>query len=97
VNIGLVILAGVVADALDGIGIFLSPKSHTRLKSSPLRFRKEFADKAKLMTASIGFWFALRISFCSCNFSAKGAFKSKDAPYVIPSGIVLGLLTGIAV
>ena len=38
-----------------------------------------------------GFLFALVI------FLAKGAFKSKDALYVVPSGIVLGFLTGIAV
>jgi hypothetical protein len=30
-------------------------------------------------------------------FLAKGAFKSKDAPYVVPSGVVLGLLTGLAI
>jgi hypothetical protein len=38
-----------------------------------------------------GFLFALVI------FLAKGAFKSKDTPYVIPSGVVLGLLSGLAI
>jgi Na+/H+ antiporter NhaA len=38
-----------------------------------------------------GFGFALVI------FLAKGAFKSKDAPYVVPSGVVFGLITGLAV
>ena len=35
--------------------------------------------------------------FALVIFLAKGAFKSKDAPYVVPSGIILGLFTGLAV
>jgi hypothetical protein len=36
-----------------------------------------------------GFAFALVI------FLAKGGFKSKDAPYVVPSGALLGIVTGL--
>jgi len=36
-----------------------------------------------------GFAFGLVI------FLAKGAFKSKDAPYVVPMSIVTGLITGV--
>jgi hypothetical protein len=30
-------------------------------------------------------------------FLAKGGFRSMDAPYVVPSGIVMGALTGALV
>jgi hypothetical protein len=38
-----------------------------------------------------GFAFALVV------FLAKGAFKSMVAPYVVPSGVVMGLITGVLV
>ena len=30
-------------------------------------------------------------------FLAKGAFRSMDAPYVVPSGVVMGASTGLLV
>ena len=105
-NIGLVILIGSVAGVLDGVGIFFEPKE-------PYKIEILFAAILKGILVSVttalsltkqngwlgaagfgvlyGFFFALVI------FLAKGAFKSKDAPYVVPSGIILGLLTGLSV
>jgi uncharacterized membrane protein YeiH len=35
-------------------------------------------------------------AFALVVFLAKGAFKSMDAPYVVPSGVIMGLITGVA-
>jgi hypothetical protein len=34
-------------------------------------------------------------AFAPVIFLAKGGFKSKDAPYVVPSGAILGIVTGL--
>lgn len=46
-------------------------------------------EKGVCWGALFGFLFAAVV------FLAKGGFKSKDAPYVIPSGIVMGGISGI--
>jgi hypothetical protein len=40
-------------------------------------------------------WNALRFAFGLVIFLAKGAFKSKDAPYVVPMSVITGLITGM--
>jgi hypothetical protein len=35
------------------------------------------------------------LAFGLVVFLAKGAFKSKDAPYVVPSGVIIGAVTGL--
>ena len=47
-------------------------------------------------------WVAGYLAVYGCGialmvFLAKGGFRSMDAPYVVPSGIVMGALTGILV
>jgi len=42
-----------------------------------------------------GYGMLYGFSFGLVIFLAKGAFKSKDAPYVVPSSIVVGLITGM--
>jgi hypothetical protein len=105
-NLGLVIVIGGVAGFLDGVGIFFEPRE-------PYKVEILFAAILKgilvsIMTSlsltsrstwfqSAGFGLLYGFLFALVIFLAKGAFKSKDAPYVVPSGIVLGLLTGLAV
>ena len=44
-----------------------------------------------------GFGMLYGFAFGLVIFLAKGAFKSKDAPYVVPASIATGLITGLAV
>ena len=37
------------------------------------------------------------LGFALVVFLAKGAFKSREAPYVVPSGIVTGALIGVII
>ena len=37
------------------------------------------------------------LSFALVVFLAKGGFKSHDAPYVVPSGVVAGALIGVLI
>src|SRR5262249_26136555 len=105
-NLGLLILIGGVAGVLDGVGIFFEPKEPYKVEillaamlkgilvsvTTALSLTKQSTWlQAAGLGLLYGFLFALVI------FLAKGAFKSKDAPYVVPSGAVLGLVTGLAV
>lgn len=105
-NFGLVILIGGVAGALDGVGIFFEPREPYKIEILLAAILKGIlvsvttalslnSQSSGLRAAGLGllygFLFALVI------FLAKGGFKSKDAPYAIPSGVVLGLLTGLGV
>ena len=105
-NIGLVILIGGIAGTLDGVGIFFEPKE-------PYKIEILFAAIVKGILVSVttalsltkqstwlqaaGFGLLYGFAFALVIFLAKGGFKSKDAPYVVPAGIVLGLVTGLAV
>jgi hypothetical protein len=42
-----------------------------------------------------GYGMLYGFSFGLVIFLAKGAFKSKDAPYVVPSSVVVGLIIGV--
>ena len=44
-----------------------------------------------------GFGVLYGFAFGLVIFLAKGALKSKDAPYVVPTSIVTGLITGLLV
>jgi hypothetical protein len=105
-NIIIVVLIGAVMGALDGVGIFFEP-------SEPYKIEILLAATLKgvlvsLLTAlslggrspwwhGAGYGLLYGFSFALVIFLAKGAFKSKDAPYVVPSGIVLGLITGVLI
>ena len=105
-NIGLVILIGGVAGFLDGVGIFFEPRERYKIEILLAAILKGILvsvmtalSLTKLSTwlAAAGLGLLYGFAFALVIFLAKGAFKSKDAPYVVPSGIVLGLLTGVAV
>ena len=101
-----ILLIGALVGALDGGGIFFAPGERykweiffaailksvlvsaiTALSLTPRRSWQRGAGFGALY----GFAFALVV------FLAKGAFKSMDAPYVVPSGLVMGILTGLLV
>lgn len=42
-----------------------------------------------------GYGLLYGFSFALVIFLAKGGFKSMDAPYVVPSGAILGVVTGL--
>jgi len=105
-NLSLVILIGSVAGALDGVGIFFEPKEPYKIEilfAAVLKGILVSVTTALSLTtqsawlAAAGFGALYGFLFGLVIFLAKGAFKSKDAPYVVPSGIILGLLTGLSV
>jgi hypothetical protein len=105
-NTGLVILIGGVAGALDGVGIFFEPREPYKVEilfAAILKGILVSVTTALSLTVrstwlqALGFGLLYGFLFALVIFLAKGAFKSKDAPYVVPSGIVLGLLTGLAI
>ena len=101
-----VLLIGAIIGALDGVGIFFAP-------GEPYKVEIFFAAilKGILVSLIIGLSLARRRSWLrgagfgllyGCGialvvFLAKGGFRSMGAPYVVPSGIVMGALTGILV
>ena len=103
-NLGVVLLIGAVMGALGGVGIFFEPRE-------PYKIEIFFASTVKgilisLLTAlslggnvpwwhGAGYGVLYGFSFGLVIFLAKGAFKSKDAPYVVPSSIVVGLIIGV--
>ena len=103
-NVVVVLLIGAVMGALGGVGIFFEPRE-------PYKVEIFFASTLKgilisLLTAlslgksepwwhGAGYGMLYGFSFGLVIFLAKGAFKSKDAPYVVPSSIVVGLITGM--
>jgi len=105
-NYRITIIIGAAVGFLDGVGIFFAPEEPYKieillaaiLKGILVSLMVGFALREKTegwratrYGAGFGFLFGLVI------FLAKGAFKSMDAPVVVPSGIVMGALTGILV
>jgi hypothetical protein len=102
-NISVVIFIGAIMGGLNGIGIFFEPRE-------PYKFEILLAATLKgvlsLLTSfslgpgsswlrGAGFGMLYGFAFGLVIFLAKGAFKSKDAPYVVPTSIVTGLITGV--
>ena len=99
-----VVVIGTVLGALDGVGIFFEPKE-------PYKWQIFFAATLKgvlvaLLTgfslaATTRWWSGIGtgafygLAFALVIYLAKGGPKSGDAPYVIPSGIITGGLTGL--
>ena len=105
-NLGLVILIGALAGALDGAGIFFEPREPYKIEILCAAILKGVLvsvvtalslTKHSTWLEGAGLGLLYGFGFALVIFLAKGAFKSKDAPYVVPSGIVLGLLTGVAI
>jgi hypothetical protein len=99
-----VIVIGAVLGVLDGVGIFFEPKE-------PYKWQILFAATLKgiLVALLTGFslatttrWWSATVTgslygfaFSLVIYLAKGGPRSGDAPYVIPSGIIAGGLTGL--
>ncbi|SRR5258706_4094159 len=105
-KIPVTILIGAVVGGLDGVGIFYVP-------GEPYKIEIFFAAILKGILVSLFVAFALKekrdwkrasfygilfgFLFALVIFLAKGGVRSMDAPFVVPSGIVMGAITGILV
>ncbi|PYK38409.1 MAG: hypothetical protein DME60_11245 [Verrucomicrobia bacterium] len=103
-NVVVVVVIGGIIGALDGVGIFFAP-------GEPFKTQIFFAAILKGILVSIltglsltsrsawwqgaGYGLLYGFSFALVIFLAKGGFKSMDAPYVVPSGAILGVVTGL--
>jgi hypothetical protein len=97
---------GAVLGALDGVGIFFAPEE-------PYKWQIFFAAtlKSALVGLLTGFslapntrwWIGMGtgtlygFAFALVVYLAKGGPQSGDAPYVIPSGMFFGTLTGLLI
>jgi len=103
-NLFVAVLIGAVLGALDGVGIFFEPKE-------PYKWQILFAATLKgvlvslltrfSLSATTRWWSAMvtgalyGLAFALVVYLAKGGPQSGDAPYLVPSGIVVGALTGL--
>ena len=101
-----VLLIGAVIGALDGVGIFFAPGEPYKVEIFFAAILKGILvsliiglslvrQRSWLRGASFGLLYGCGIALVV--FLAKGGLRSMDAPYVVPSGIVMGALTGILV
>lgn len=100
------IIIGLTIGVIDGIGIFYAP-------GEPYKTEIFLAAILKSILVAVMVNQTLKISsrwihgvlfgilygflFAAVIFLAKGGFQSMNAPYVIPSGIVMGAITGALV
>jgi hypothetical protein len=103
-NIIIVVLVGAVMGALGGVGIFFEPREPYKIEILLAATLKGIL--ISLLTAlslggrspwwhGAGYGLLYGFSFGLVIFLAKGAFKSKDAPYVVATSVVVGLITGV--
>ena len=105
-NIRLACIIGAIVGVLDGVGIFYAPKEPYQieiffaatLKGIIVALMIAFAmQKQKNSWRAIGTGVLYGFLFALVIFLAKGGIKSMDAPFVVPSGVVMGALTGFLV
>ena len=99
----MVVMIGAVMGVLGGVGIFFETREPYKIEILLAATLKGIL--ISLLTAlslgrspwwhGAGFGLLYGFSFGLVIFLAKGVFKSKDAPYVVPSSIVVGLITGV--
>ena len=105
-NLAAVLVIGALIGALDGIGIFFAPGEPYKVEILLAAILKGVL--VSLITAlslagrrswlrGAGFGLLYGVAFALVIFLAKGGFKSMDAPYVVPSGLIMGGLTGLLV
>jgi hypothetical protein len=103
-NILVVLFIGALMGFFNGIGIFFEPREPYKVEILLAEILKGIL--ISLLTAlslgpssswlhGAGFGMLYGFAFGLVIFLAKGAFKSKDAPYVVPMSIVTGLITGV--
>jgi len=105
-NITIVLVIGAVMGALDGVGIFFEPREPYKIEILLAAILKGLL--VSLITGlslkgrspwshGLGYGALYGLAFALVVFLAKGGFKSVDAPYVVPSGVVSGAIVGVLV
>jgi hypothetical protein len=103
-NVTVVLIIGGVIGALDGVGIFFARDEPFKTEIFVAAILKgilvALLTALSLVRASAWWQGALYgllygFAFAVVIFLAKGGFKSKDAPYVVPSGAILGTVIGL--
>ena len=103
-NISVVLLIGALMGFLNGIGIFFEPREPYKIeitlaatiKGVLISLLTSFSlGPGSSWLRGAGFGALYGFAFGLVIFLAKGAFKSKDTPYVVPMSIVTGLITGV--
>jgi hypothetical protein len=103
-NITAVLIIGGIIGALDGVGIFFAKDEPFKVEIFGAAILKGILVALLTgfsLTRSSRWWqgalFGLLygFAFALVIFLAKGGFKSKDAPYVVPSGAILGIVIGL--
>ena len=105
-NLTIVLLIGAAIGALDGVGIFFEPREPYKIEIFLAAILKGLL--VSLITAlslkgrtpwshGLGYGALYGLAFALVVFLAKGGFKSMDAPYVVPAGVVMGAIIGVLV
>ena len=103
-NFTVCLVIGALFGALGGAGIFFAPEEPYKwqiLCAATLGGLLVALLTAFSVTASTRWWYAMVIggfygfAFALVVYLAKGGPKSGDAPYVIPSGVIRGAITGL--
>ncbi len=98
------IIIGALLGALDGVGIIFAPEEPYKwqiLIAATLKGALVGLLTAFSLAPTSRWWFGIGtgafygLAFALVIYLAKGGPKSGDAPYVIPSGIITGGLTGL--
>ncbi len=106
VSIIIVLMIGAIVGALDGVGIFFAPGEPYKVEIFLAAILKGIL--VSLLTGltlreqkpwwhGLGYGLSYGLALALVVFLAKGAFRSMDAPYVVPSGVVMGAITGLLV
>ena len=103
-SISVALLIGGVIGAFDGVGIFFARDEPFKVEIFVAAILKGILVALLTglsLTSSSAWWqgtlYGLLYGsvFAVVIFLAKGGFKSMDAPYVVPSGAILGIVTGL--
>lgn len=105
-NLAIVLGIGVIIGALDGVGIFFVPEEPYKVEIFLAAILKGLLvslltglslNVQSLWWQGLGYGALYGFLLALMVFLAKGGFKKKDAPYVVPFGIVTGGIIGIIV
>jgi hypothetical protein len=103
-NCRVVLLIGSLIGAFDGFGIFFARGELYKVEIFLAAILKGILVSVTTAHSisgqgswvrALGLGSLYGVAFALVIFLAKGGFKSMDAPYVVPSGLVMGGLTGI--
>lgn len=103
-NLALVLIIGAAIGAVEGVSIFFVPAEPYKVEiflAATLKNMLVSLTTGLSLTALSPWWHGVGygalygLALGLVVFLAKGAFKSKDAPYVVPSGVVMGAITGL--